>query len=118
MSLVVPPQPIYEGTSTAIACTANINTAVDTSVRAMFEWTIEGASNFSESRFNFTETSTSEQSFESVLHFNPISLSDSGVYSCSVVIESLTQLVEGAERDTVADVIVNGKTASQLLLQH
>ena len=108
MSLTVPPQPIYEGISTAITCTAVIDAAVDTAVKEDFEWSFEGANDFSESRFSFSETSTSAQMYESVLEFDPISLGDSGTYSCSVVIDSLTQHVEDAEGDTIAEVIVNG----------
>lgn len=114
MSVTVPPQPIYEGTSTAITCSAIIDAAVDTPFKESFEWYFEGADDFSESRFSFSETSTSTQMFESMLHFDPISIGDSGTYSCSVVIESLTQHVEDAEGGTNAEVIVNGITQGYL----
>lgn len=44
----------------------------------------------------------------SILELNPITLQDSGEYSCSVVFESLTQHVE------VTDVVVNGNASLSL----
>ena len=111
VSIAVPsPQPIYEGTSKVLICTATVSAAADTTdLRALFEWIFEGSSNyFSESRFNFSERQISQFAFESVLELSPISLRDSGEYECAVVIESSTQYVEAGEGNSTASVSIDG----------
>lgn len=106
---ITSPVMIYEGTIISLVCTAMVDVAVDSEVEVMFTWTYEGSDEFSEFRFNISEHRELPQVFVSTLEINPITLTDSGGYSCSVVVDSLIQYIQPVEESIIVNIDVNGK---------
>ena len=83
----VPIDPLYEGTSQTLNCTATLAASVDTDITVSVQWTGPDISSSSD-RITISHPSNTESPFISILTLSPLTRDDAGSYSCQVTATS------------------------------
>ena len=79
VTLSIPSGPLYEGTSQTLNCSATLPSSVDTDVTVTIEWT---------PRETFPTIELASPPFYSLHNFNPLTISDTGQYTCRAKADS------------------------------
>ena len=127
MSLVLSPSGIiYESTPLSITCTATLPSVVNTDVSAMVSWINPNEDmiyNTNDGRVTVLPAEfIGDNTFESVLIFNPVDngdegpFNDEGVYLCEMTVSSNDSLILNGVNTITENVVVEGTSNDKIII--
>lgn len=102
--------PFYAGSALTIGCTIEIDASVDVPYMLTVTWLKSRVPISSDDRTTISNvTQLSSYRHEATLSLNPLrSTSDTGTYSCQVVVHSSSSLVQGASHTDMEAITIQG----------
>ena len=93
VSMSIPSDPLYEGTSQTLTCTITLPEAVDTDVTVGVVWRFTDTPVVPSARVQISPVSSTRSPFTSTLTLSPLSMSDAGQFSCEATADSASQYI-------------------------
>ena len=93
--LIVPGDPLYEGTSRTLTCNVTLPDTVDTDVTVDVQWTSVASSD----RVMISPVTSMRSPFISTLTLSPLIMSDAGQYSCEATANSTSQYITASNQN-------------------
>ncbi len=123
MSVVVPPGPLYTGTSLSLTCNITLDEVVNSQVDVNVTWSGPGGMlPVNNNRVTVSELMDSPPSYQSNLNFTPLTTGDGGNYTCEVIVapgDTTTFITMSQPEIVTGSVAVTGRiTSSPLCLVH
>ena len=117
VDIIVPSDPVYEGTSQTLTCNVTLPPSVDTDVNITVNW---GPEPLSSDRVTIHQPSALIPPFISTLIISPVGMNESGQYSCEATASSSSEYIapSSSGNSLQQNLTVTGKSLTIYCMYH